>query len=108
VTLDEWVRHYEEVSVSIDSDDYFGQMMTTTWSHLKQKMPDGSKVHGGLVWTQSKATSLSSSGSLCLLQVPALKFTPRADVDLLEKQLRKSICALHERPGPMGRSTSRS
>jgi len=66
VTLDEWVRHYEEVSVSIDSDDYFGTMMSTTWSHLKQKMPDGSKV-------------------------PALKFTPRADVDLLEKQLRKSI-----------------
>lgn len=66
VTLDEWVRYYEEVSVSIDSDDYFGTMMSTTWSHLKQKMPDGSKV-------------------------PALKFTPRADVDLLEKQLRKSI-----------------
>lgn len=66
VTLDEWVRHYEEVSCSIDSDDYFGTMMSTTWSHLKQKMPDGSKV-------------------------PALKFTPRADVDRLEKQLRKSI-----------------
>merc|ERR1719198_2803734 len=23
VTLDEWIRHYEEVSCSIDSDDYF-------------------------------------------------------------------------------------
>lgn len=66
VTLDEWVRHYEEVSCSIDSDDYFGTMMATTWSHLKQKLPDGSKV-------------------------PAVKFTPRADVDRLEKQLRKSI-----------------
>ena len=44
VTLDEWFRHYEEVSCSIDTDDYFGQMMTSTWSHLKQKMPDGSKV----------------------------------------------------------------
>jgi Ca2+-binding EF-hand superfamily protein len=44
VTLDEWVRHYEEVSVSIDSDDYFGTMMSTTWSHLKQKLPDGSKA----------------------------------------------------------------
>lgn len=44
VTLDEWVRYYEEVSVSIDSDDYFGTMMSTTWSHLKQKMPDGSKA----------------------------------------------------------------
>ena len=66
MTLDEWVRHYEEVSASIDSDDYFGQMMATTWSHLKQKMPDGTKV-------------------------PAVKFTPRADVNLLEEKLRKSI-----------------
>jgi len=66
VTLDEWIRHYEEVSASIDSDDYFGVMIAQTWAHLKQKMPDGSKV-------------------------PAVKFTPRADVDLLEKQLRKSI-----------------
>lgn len=66
VTLDEWVRHYEEVSASIDTDDYFGVMMTQTWSHLKQKMPDGSKV-------------------------AALKFTPRADVDLLEQKLKKSI-----------------
>ena len=32
------------------------------------------------------------TGCVCS-QVPALKFTPRADVDLLEKQLRKSICA---------------
>ena len=66
VTLDEWIRYYEEVSCSIDSDDYFGTMLAGTWAHLKQKMPDGSKV-------------------------PAVKFTPRADVDLLEKQLRKSI-----------------
>ena len=66
VTLDEWVRHYEEVSSSIDSDDYFGTMMSGAWSRLKQKMPNGAEV-------------------------PAVKFTPRADVDLLEKQLRKSI-----------------
>ena len=44
VSLDEWVRHYEEVSCSIDNDDYFGTMMASTWSHLKQRMPDGSKV----------------------------------------------------------------
>ena len=66
VTLDEWIRHYEEVSCSIDSDDYFGTMIAQTWAHLKQKMPDGTKV-------------------------PAVKFTPRADVDLLEKQLKKSV-----------------
>ena len=66
VTLDEWIRHYEEVSASIDSDDYFGAMISGTWAHLKQKLPDGSKV-------------------------PVVKFTPRADVDLLEKQLKKSI-----------------
>ena len=64
VTLDEWVRHYEEVSSSIDSDDYFGTMMSASWSRLKQKMPNGAEV-------------------------PAVKFTPRADVDLLEKQLRR-------------------
>ena len=44
VTLDEWMRHYEEVSCSIDHDEYFGTMMAGTWAHLKQKMPDGSKV----------------------------------------------------------------
>ena len=66
VTLDEWFRHYEEVSCSIDTDDYFGQMLTSTWSHLKQKMPNGEKVS-------------------------ALKFTPRADVDRLEKKLKESI-----------------
>ena len=44
MTLDEWIRHYEEVSASIDSDDYFGVMIAQTWAHLKQKMPDGSKV----------------------------------------------------------------
>ena len=46
VTLDEWMRHYEEISCSIDSDDYFGTLISTTWNHLKQKMPDGSKVNG--------------------------------------------------------------
>lgn len=68
VTLDEWIRYYEEVSCSIDSDDYFGTMLAGTWSHLKQKLPDGSKV-------------------------PAVKFTPNRDVELLEKKLKESIYA---------------
>jgi len=44
VTMEEWIRHYEEVSCSIDNDDHFGTLMATTWSHLKQKLPDGTKA----------------------------------------------------------------
>ena len=37
VTLKEWMAYYEEVSMWIDSDDYFGLMMVNTWAHLKKK-----------------------------------------------------------------------
>ena len=66
ITLDEWIRYYEEMSAPIESDDYFGAIMAGTWAHLKQKLPDGSKV-------------------------PAVKFTSRADVDLLEFKLKSTI-----------------
>ena len=87
VTLDEWVRHYEEVSCSIDNDDYFGTMMASTWSHLKQRMPDGSKACPARRCLVEPHADFRSPS-----QAPAVKFTPRADVDLLEKQLKKSIC----------------
>jgi len=62
VSLEEWIRYYEEVSVSIDSDDYFGTMLAGTWAHLKKKSADGSKT-------------------------PVLKFQAKAEVERLEKAL---------------------
>ena len=44
VTLDEWIGYYEEVSSSIDSDDYFGAMLTRCWSALKTRTADGRLV----------------------------------------------------------------
>lgn len=94
VTLDEWMRHYEEVSCSIDHDDYFGTMMASTWAHLKQKMPDGSKVLSSRLGHLAEASfCMTPVFFLGSSQAPAVKYTPRADVDLLEKQLKKSICA---------------
>jgi Ca2+-binding EF-hand superfamily protein len=66
VTLDEWIKYYEEMSASIDNDDHFGLLLKQCWHHLKQRMPDGSTA-------------------------PALKFTPKAGVDLLEKKLKEAI-----------------
>jgi len=66
VSLEEWIRYYEEVSVSIDSDDYFGTMLAGTWAHLKKKSADGSKT-------------------------PVLKFTAKADVQRLEKALIQAM-----------------
>ena len=66
VSLEEWIRYYEEVSVSIDSDDYFGTMLSGTWAHLKRRSPDGKTA-------------------------PVLKFTARADVERLEKALINQI-----------------
>ena len=31
VTIDEWINYYEDISSSIDEDDYFGAMLTTTY-----------------------------------------------------------------------------
>lgn len=69
ITLDEWIKYYEEVSVSVDSDDYFGTMLAGTWAHLKRRAADGAKTE------------------------PVVKFTAKADVDRLEKQLRAYIYA---------------
>lgn len=69
VTLDEWNKYYEEVSCSIDSDDYFGQMLQTTWAHLKRKGANGAPAG------------------------PVIKFTPKADVTRLEGLLRQYLYA---------------
>lgn len=41
VSLAEWVANYEEVSASIDSEDYFMQLLASVWGHLKK--PNSSK-----------------------------------------------------------------
>ena len=66
VTLDEWIAYYEEVSSSIDTDDYFGEMLTSCWRALKKKAADGSLV-------------------------PAISYVPAREIDQLEEILRKSI-----------------
>ena len=76
-------QYYEEVSVSIDSDDYFGTMLAGTWAHIKKKTPNG-------------ATE------------PVVKFTNKKDVELLEALLRKQmfskVCATCvRRDGAAGR-----
>ena len=67
VTLDEWIAYYEEVSSSIDTDDYFGVMITKCWSCLKTLAPDGKTL------------------------VPAISYVPAYEINTLEKILRKSI-----------------
>ena len=68
ITLDEFIKYYEEVSCSIDSDDYFGTMIAGTWAHLK-KRTNGGKAQ------------------------PVVKYVAKADIDRLEKQLRAYIYA---------------
>jgi len=41
ITVQEWLEHYEDISASIDSDDYFAAMMAKTWGHLKAPGPKG-------------------------------------------------------------------
>ena len=37
ITADEWIKYYEEVSASIDGDDYFCQLVANTWGSLNGK-----------------------------------------------------------------------
>ena len=32
VNMDEWLEYYQNISASIDNDDYFDLMMTNTWN----------------------------------------------------------------------------
>jgi hypothetical protein len=38
ITMEEWLEYYNNISMSIDKDDYFAVMMNSTWNL------DGSKV----------------------------------------------------------------
>lgn len=73
VTLDEWTNHYENVSSSIDLDDYFGEMMVSTWRHLTETLSDGR-------------------------QVPAVTYVPGKRVKDLEEMLKKAIYQKLKRP----------
>ena len=66
ITLDEWIGYYEEVSSSIDTDDYFGTMLTKCWSALKTRTADGRLV-------------------------PAVSYVSGREINSVEAILRKSI-----------------
>lgn len=66
VTLDEWVSYYEDISSSIDEDDYFGVMLANTWSLLKARGPSGEEV-------------------------PAIVYVSEGDMNVLERILMKNI-----------------
>lgn len=66
VTLAEWLRYYEELSASIDSDDVFGAMVASVWSALK---------------------TLDENGK----EVPVIRYTPQRAIDNLERILRDKI-----------------
>jgi hypothetical protein len=42
VTMEEWINYYEEISISIESDDYFDQMIMGAWAPLfdQKRNPD--------------------------------------------------------------------
>lgn len=74
LTLDEWIAYYEELSSSIDSDDYFGNMLVSTWSMLRTKQADGSFA-------------------------PAITYVSATEVDNVEKIVLKKI---HEKKKGVG------
>ena len=45
VNLDEWIEYYQNISASIDNDDYFDLMMTNTWN--LNNAPAARKAWGG-------------------------------------------------------------
>eukprot|EP00322_Chrysochromulina_rotalis_P019186 CAMPEP_0115840642 /NCGR_PEP_ID=MMETSP0287-20121206/6877_1 /TAXON_ID=412157 /ORGANISM="Chrysochromulina rotalis, Strain UIO044" /LENGTH=402 /DNA_ID=CAMNT_0003294261 /DNA_START=20 /DNA_END=1228 /DNA_ORIENTATION=- len=66
IGLDEWVNYYEEISSSMDDDDAFGLMMTSSWSALKARGPYGEEM-------------------------PAIEYVCEGDIDVLEKILRQNV-----------------
>jgi len=58
VTLDEWTRYYEDLSASIDSDDYFGEMLERTWRALQVETPGGRKTPAVRYISTSRITEL--------------------------------------------------
>lgn len=66
ITLDEWIKYYEELSSSIDEDDFFGGMVASTWSTIRSTDADGNDC-------------------------PAIIYVSEGDMNLLEKILKKNI-----------------
>lgn len=66
IGLEEWVGFYENISAGIDDDDQFGVMLAEAWSALKTRDPNGDEV-------------------------PAIQYVCEADIDTLEKILKKNI-----------------
>ena len=66
VTIEEWLGYYEDISSSIDEDDYFGTMLATTWSALRGRGPNGEDV-------------------------PAITYVSEGDMNVLERILTKNI-----------------
>ena len=97
--------------MSIDEDDYFGQMIATTWRHLstRGKSRDSSLLLGccslrcccscccfACVLRACCACSPASDRRLSLAgpdgsKIRAIQYVPRADVDRLEEEIKKSI-----------------
>ena len=46
--MDEWVEYYNNISASIDNDDYFELMMNNTWN--LQGRPAPKKAWAGEIW----------------------------------------------------------
>lgn len=67
ITYDDWVRHYEEVSCLISSDDLFTASMATAWKHVKKK---------------SGPTAPPT---------PVVEFVSSQQIDALEAAIKKSI-----------------
>ena len=103
ITLDEWIKYYEEVSVSIDSDDYFGTML----AGKRQIAPFISHATCAcarpIAAPLTRATSpLGAPGTWAHLKKkaadggkvePVVKFTAKADIERLEAKLRAYIYA---------------
>ena len=45
VNMDEWLEYYQNISASVDNDDYFELMMTNTWN--LDNRPKPKKAWGG-------------------------------------------------------------
>lgn len=66
VSLDEWVRYYEEISAGVDDDDMFGVTLVNAWAALKKRGPGGEGI-------------------------PAIQYVCEGDIDVLERILKKAI-----------------
>ena len=48
--MDEWIEYYNNISCSIDNDDYFELMMNNTWN--LQGRPAPKKAWAGEMWSK--------------------------------------------------------